>query len=158
MPRFTQPLQWQLTNTDENQSGPPRITTKAKLTVELEDQSGVWRELEVIIDTGASFPMMGTLLATNMKLVVPTATSTLPLRTATGLVQEIVRDGEIHLRFPQIRERTFRLKCVFRDTQPTGVPPVLGLHNTISLFSILFDGTQRPDAFMGSMTLIISEP
>jgi hypothetical protein len=63
---------------------------RAKINLELEDRSGVWRELEVIIDSGASFPMMGTLLATSLNLAVPTTTSTLPLRTATGLIQEVV--------------------------------------------------------------------
>jgi hypothetical protein len=157
MPRFVQPLQWQLTNTDESRLGPVRITMRARITVELEDRSGAWRGLEVIIDTGASFPMMGTLLARNLNLAVPVTTSALPLRTATGLVNEVVRDGEIHLRFTQLRERTFRLKCIFRDAQPSGVPPVLGLHNTIALFNILFDGSRRPDAFMGCMTFVIPD-
>jgi hypothetical protein len=131
---------------------------RAKINLELEDRSGVWRELEVIIDSGASFPMMGTLLATSLNLAVPTTTSTLPLRTATGLIQEVVRDCELHIRFPQLREQSFRLKCIFRDAQPSGVPPVLGLHNTIELISILFDGTRRPDAFMGCMMFILPDP
>ncbi|MCI0703202.1 MAG: retroviral-like aspartic protease family protein [Planctomycetia bacterium] len=154
MPRFTHPISWQLTNTDENRPGPTRITMRAEIPVEVEDQSGTWRELVVVIDTGASFSMMRTSLATSLGLAIPVTTSTMPLRTATGLVRDVVRDGEIHLRFLPFPERTFLLKCIFRDTLPTDIPPVLGLHNTLDLLTILFDGTRRPDGFMGCMEFI----
>jgi hypothetical protein len=134
------------------------LTVRATVHVEIEDQTGGWIGVEFVIDTGASFPHLGTSLASNLNLSVPSLTSHLSLRTATGLVNEIVRDGEIHLRFPQLPQHTFHLKCVFRDSQPSGVPPVLGLHNTIDTFSILFDGSMRPDALLGSMTFIFLDP
>lgn len=157
MPRFTHPIDWELTNTDENRPGPPRIRMRAEIGVEVEDMTGRWRELNVVVDTGASYSMIGTGVARGLILTVPPPSGTITLRTATGLATSPIRDGEIHLRFTQLPGHTFRLKCVFRDNQPPGVPPVLGLHNTIDLLNILFDGSQRPDAFMGCMTFIIPD-
>lgn len=165
MPRFAHPLRWQLTNTDENAPGPSRITMRAIITVEVEDRAGDWRRVEVIVDTGASYPMMGTHQATAvLNLAVPPPAGTIVLRTATGRIDVPVADGELHLRFPQLPGLMFRLKCLFRD-QPLDVLPVLGLHNTVDLIKLVFDGTSWPsagpprpdDGFMGSMEFIVPD-
>ena len=154
MPRFTHPLSWRLNPTP---NGPLRIAVRAEIAVEILNASGDWIELLCLVDTGASFPMMGTQLARSMDLAIPTTTNTLKLRTAEGVVDSLVRDGELTLRFPQMPERELALKWVFRDDQPAAVPAVLGLHNTIDLMSILFDGTKRPDGFMGCMEFMFPD-
>ena len=165
MPRFTHPITWHLTNTDEASPGPLRITMRATILVEIEDQDGNWRDARMVVDTGASFSLLGTTYAREgLNLLVPPPTSAMRLRTATGLIDVPITDGEIHLRFPQLPERTFRLKCMFRD-QPADVPPVLGLHNLIDLITIRFDGTPMPnagpthpgDGLMGSMEFVFPE-
>lgn len=164
MPRFRHPLRWRPTNTAEDAVGPVRLTMRASIKVEVEDRTGDWRGVEVIIDTGASYPILGTCQAALLNLELPPPSGTIWLRTATGLVEVPIHDGELHLRFLQLPERTFRLKCIFRD-QPAEVPPVLGLHNTLDLMTLTFDGTSLPsagplcpdDGFMGSMEFIIPE-
>lgn len=141
-----------------------RITMRALLTLEVEDQSGIWRKLEVVVDTGASYPTLGLDVAESLNLDVPPPSGTMRLRTAAGLIDAPVHDGELHVRFPQLPGQTFRLKCLFRD-QPPDVPPLLGLHNTIDLMTITFDGSSRPhagamrpdDGFMGSMLFVVPE-
>lgn len=126
MPRFTHPLRWRLTNTDETAPGPSRVTLRARITVEVEDRTGDWRRVEVVIDTGASFPVMGIRQAVGLlNLAVPPPSGTVALRTAAGRIDVPVADGELHLRFLQLPGRTFRLKCMLRD-QPVDVPPVVG--------------------------------
>ena len=165
MPRFTHPITWHLTNSDEVSPGPLRITMRADIPVEIEDRVGEWLETTVVIDTGASYSLIGTRYARGtLNLFIPPPTSVMRLRTATGLVNVPITDGEIHLRFPQLPERTFRLKCMFRD-QSADVPPVLGLHNLIDLITIRFDGTPLPnagpthpgDGLMGSMEFVFPE-
>ena len=146
MPRFAHPLTWQLTNVDGDAPGPMRISMRARVMAEVEDRTGTWRAIQFVIDTGASFPIMRTGLAEALRLEVPHEASPISFTTADGRRASVVRDGELHLRFPQLLGQTFRLKCLFRDNQPAGVPPVLGLHNTLDLLGIRFDGTTMPSA------------
>ena len=163
MPRFTHPISWRLTNTEENAAGPVRITLRARLYIDLQDRDGNWTGgVEFVIDTGASFPVMRTALARSLHLPVPAETSTVALTTGDGRREAVVRDGELRIRFPELPDQHFPIKCVFRDDQPEGVPPVLGLHNTLDLFRLRFDGTPLPhggamshgDGFMGYMEFV----
>ena len=127
--------------------------------VTIEDAQGVRRVAKAMVDTGASFSILGRNFATEtLNLEVPPPNLSVSLDTAGGTVRGGVTLGEIRLRFVRFPERCFTLLCLFRD-QPDTVPPLLGLHNVIDLMTIRFDGTSLPrtgpphpeDGFMGSM-------
>ena len=82
---------------------------------------------------------------------IPRTTSRITVLTANGLQSVLVRDADYLLQFPRLPECTFDLRWLLRDDLPLDAPVLLGLHNTVDLLSILFDGTMRPDAFMGCM-------
>ena len=148
MTQFSEPFAWRIGST---QNGPIRLYLRAEVVVEFLTTWNEWIPTTCLVDTGASFPTIRTGLARTLGLTIPSELETIQVNSANGVVQDEARDGQLMIRFPQIPDRTFSLKWIFRDHQPAGVPPVLGLHNTIDLMKILFDGTPVPDAIMGRM-------
>jgi hypothetical protein len=148
MPRFVQPLWHGLQQPDP--AGPLRLILRADVKVELRTAAGGWVEAEMMVDTGAAFPTFPTRRAEALGLSVPAATSVVQFETANERrTRSVVRDGAITLRFLALPEVEFGLKCLFRDDVPAEVGPVLGLHNTVDLMTLVFDGTPRPGARMG---------
>ena len=89
--------------------------------------------------------------------IVLTGTEVKSLREGQAQLKDsyaVVRDGEVHVRFPRLEGRTFLLHCLFRDDLSGDVQQLLGLHNTVDLLTLVFDGTPRPDGLMGCMELI----
>ncbi len=150
MPRFTYPIDWRIVQPDP--TGPMRIRMMAWLPVEIRTETGErWRDVSTIVDTGASYSFMPTALARSRGLPIPSATSRVELLTANGRQASVVRDADFAVRFPRMPELTFDLLWLLRDDLPIDAPALLGLHNTVDLLSVLFDGTPRPDGLMGCM-------
>ncbi len=61
----------------------------------------------------------------------------------------LVSDVMLRMRFPSMRERPFELLCLIQHGAPGGIPPVLGLHNTLDHFRFKIDGEYMPQAPMG---------
>jgi hypothetical protein len=147
VPRFTHPLTWRLVQPDP--AGPVRVRVTSYVPIQLRNTRDRWVGLDALVDTGASYSMMPTEWARRRRLPVPATTSRVNLLTANGPHAVAVRDAVYAVRFPRLPERTFELLWLLRDDLPVSAPVLLGLHNTVDLVSILFDGEMRPDGFMG---------
>jgi hypothetical protein len=123
----------------------------AWLPISIRSTTGEWIAVRVLVDTGASFSFMSTAYARQKKLPVPSATSHAALLTAAGPKASVVRDADFTIRFPRMPELSFDLLWLLRDDLPLDAPALLGLHNTVDLLNILFDGAPRPDGLMGCM-------
>lgn len=106
-----------------------------------------------IIDTGASYTAMSATLARSMGIEFPSDTSVVSQTAATGVGSVRVHDGELRVRFPQLPGHTFRLYCLFVEETPPTVPVLIGLHDTLEVFRIAFDGRPAADAPAGRVTL-----
>jgi hypothetical protein len=165
MPRFVQPITWNLANTDEASPGPLRIAMLPWVFTWVVNRHGLPKRMKALVDTGSSFTTVGWQFAENvLRLDVPPPNTRLQLITATGTIDVPATQGEIRLWFDRLPERTLELLCIFRD-QPDGVPPLLGLHNLIDLVTVRFDGTPLPhagpshpeDGMMGSMEFVFPD-
>lgn len=149
MPRFAYPINWRLVQPDP--AGPARIRMMALLPIQIRTVAGSWFDVDTVVDTGASYSFMSTAAAHSRGFPIPSATSRVELLTANGRQAAVVRDADYSVRFPRMPELTFDLLWLLRDDLPLDAPALLGLHNTIDLLNILFDGTPRPDGLMGCM-------
>lgn len=149
MPRFTFPIEWKLAQPDP--SGPQRVRMTTWLPILVRAATEEWISVRALVDTGASFSFLSTAYARQKHLPIPLATSRVELLTASGLQPSVVRDADFAVRFPRMPELTFDLLWLLRDDLPIDAPALLGLHNTVDLLSVLFDGTPRPDGLMGCM-------
>ena len=156
MPRFVQPFAWWLSSSDPD--GPLRLIMRSDVWIEVQGAGGRWAAFECMVDTGACFPTMPTSVARRMGLAIPPTASPVEVETADGTTTALVRDGELKVRFLRLPERIFSLKWWFRDDLADDVQPLLGLHNTVDLLTLVFDGTPRPDGLMGCMEFITRDP
>jgi Aspartyl protease len=106
-----------------------------------------------IIDTGASYTAMSATLARSMGIPFPSAVSVVSQTAATGVNAVHVHDGELRVRFPQLPGHTFRLYCLFVEETPPNVPLLIGLHDTLEVFRLAFDGRPAADAPAGRVVL-----
>jgi len=139
---------------DLDPAGPIRTVLRAVLPVEVRTRGGWFTPIRAcVVDSGASYTTMSYRLATLLGLAVPEASSRAPLVTAGGSGLATVRDGELHLRFPQFPGSTFRLYCVFVDGMSETTPVLLGLNDFFDAFRVTFDGRFSPAAPAGHMLL-----
>lgn len=150
MPSFRIPITRRVVDPDPD--GPIRTILRAAVTVEVRTRGGWYFPVNrCVIDTGASYTMLGKARAEAIGLEIPAATSRVPLATASRSEPATVHDGEIVVRFPQLPGRTFRLYCVFVQNLPDTTPLLLGLRDFLDAFRVTFDGGFAPDAPAGHM-------
>jgi 3',5'-cyclic AMP phosphodiesterase CpdA len=131
-----------------------RLMSATAVGLEVQAATGRWLLApRTLIDTGASYTSMSATLARSLELSVPAETSVIENLTARGVSRTRVHDGEIRVRFPQLPGHTFRLYCLFVEETPPSVPVLIGLHDTLEVFRLMFDGRPAPDAPAGRMVL-----
>lgn len=96
---------------------------------------------------------MSATLARSMGIPFPPEVSVVSQTAATGVNDVHVHDGEIRVRFPQLPGHTFRLYCLFVEETPPNVPVLIGLHDTLEVFRLAFDGRPTADAPAGRVVL-----
>lgn len=133
---------------------PIRRFHHARTALWLQNGRGDFAECKrAIIDTGASYTSMSATLARSMGITFPPEVSVVSQTAATGRSSIHVHDGEIRVRFPQLPGHTFRLYCLFVEETPPTVPVLIGLHDTLEVFRLAFDGRPAADAPAGRMVL-----
>jgi hypothetical protein len=150
MPSFRVPIA--RTFRDPDPAGPIRTVLRAAVDVEAQTRTGRFRPIRVcVVDTGASYTMMGTGQARLLGVGVPPVAVRMPLATASRSGTAAVRDGELRLRFGALPGHAFRLYCLFVDDLPVNTPLLLGLNDFLDVFRVTFDGGFSPDAPAGRM-------
>lgn len=141
---------------DPDPAGPVRTLLQARLSGFVESSAGVRIPVPVsVIDTGSNYTMVSATWARLHSIPMPETTSRLPMRTAAGTREMIVRDGQIFIRFPFFPDRVFRLYCVFSEDYSPAAPLLFGLNNFIDAFRVTFDGRYSHDAPAGHVLLEI---
>jgi hypothetical protein len=131
-----------------------RLVSTACEGLRIETADGRWRRVNhCLIDTGAGYTQMSATLARSMGIHFPSETSELGQLNATGRRTIHVHDGELRVRFPQLPDHTFRLYCLFVEETPPSVPVLIGLHDTLDVFRLAFDGRPAADAPAGRILL-----
>ncbi len=134
--------------------GPIRRFLSAQVRLEVETTGGRWEPIrQCLIDTGASYTTMSATLARAYGIPFPPETSEVIQNAATGRRRVRVHDGEIRIRFSQLPGHTFRLYCLFVEETPPNVPVLIGLHDTLEVFRLAFDGRPAADAPAGRVVL-----
>jgi predicted aspartyl protease len=152
MPWFRHPLHWRLRQPDP--TCPIRVSIRAQIEPEIERPSGPWvRVKQALVDTGASFTILSASWANSRGIPVPTPFSRMPLLTAAGNRDVRVRDADLRVGFPRLRDHPFERAVLFSDDYPPTAPPLIGLHNLLTSWRFTFDGAPEPGALMGHLLL-----
>lgn len=153
MPTFAIPITQVIQDHDPNDRI-RRLLSASVVGLEAQANTGRWvRVPRCVIDTGASYTSMSATFARSLGLPVPVETSSVGQMTATGPRTARVHDGELRVRFPQLPGHTFRLYCLFVEETPPAVPVLIGLHDTLEVFRLAFDGRPATDAPAGRVVL-----
>ncbi len=133
---------------------PIRRIHHARTALWLQNDRGDFAECKrAVIDTGSSYTQISATLARSLNIPFPAENSVLNQTTAAGGRAVRVHDGELRVRFPPLPDHTFRLYCLFVEELPPSVPVLIGLHDTLELFRLTFDGRPAPAAPVGQITL-----
>jgi hypothetical protein len=150
MPWFRQPIHYGIVQPDSN--GPLRMRLRAIIPFELERRPGEWvLAPNAVLDTGASLCIFSAAWARAHRIRLPVISSGLPMTTAAGPLRGQVYDLDLNARFARMPERPFSLAVVFSEAHPPTVPPLIGLHNLLNDWRVIFDGADEPPAIMGHM-------
>ena len=102
MPTFRVPISWSVF--DPTPDGPLRRRFRPAVPAEVQIPGGIYIRIpDFIMDTGSSYTMMSVYRARQLGLTLPTAPVRLPIRTAGGTVTPRVYDGELRVRFRELR-------------------------------------------------------
>ncbi len=133
------------------------VGLRCRVSLNLEISVGQPTEaVSFVVDSGASYSMIGTDFARAHRIPVPPPESEieLSLQTATGLASIRVRPGRIRAWInDDLKGYPFDWPVLFRVGGPLGVPPILGLGGVVKTCRWAFDGSDSIESPYGYLTL-----
>jgi hypothetical protein len=148
-----------------NPTGPafrPGISTpplRAAVEVQVRALSGLWHQLDFIVDSGAGVTSIPWATASCFGIPLGTQRVNTPLLTFQGPISVLCYRHTIEVEFPQLPGHRFIFDCHFPDV-PSSVPPVLGIGgDVLRQLQIHFDGSpQLPNAPFGVVRIEVAPP
>jgi hypothetical protein len=114
------------------------------------------KPVSFVVDSGASYSIVGLTFAQVRKIPVPPPQSEveIPLLTAKGSGRIRVRPGRVRAWWSDTLEGyPFDWPVLFRVDTPIEVPSILGLGGVVKVCRWTFDGGYSPDAPFGNLLL-----
>jgi len=138
--------------------GISRAGAKALLAVLVLSRLRTWEPLEFVMDTGSAVTTVPMSMALEKRLEVPSRSLEVEVSTASGLVKQRRRPGQLTVRIAGLEPREFNWPCHFVEHEGPPPKPALGLAGVLEDLRLIVDGAYREDAPHGTLTLEPTSP